>query len=120
MPHQRSKTKIQGTGGDKYKQSLLRNTWHSLYLSGWTNCIYPADKLYLSRNLTAPSIEKASTSAAAQRPHPELDFVLVHKHLELDRPVDDLIVDWPLEGQGGADPRDLGRGVYSTDDLMRR
>ena len=62
MPHQRSKTKIQGTGGDKYKQSLLRNTWHSLYLSGWTNCIYPADKLYLSRNLTAPSIEKASTS----------------------------------------------------------
>ena len=41
MPHQRSKTKIQGTGGDKYKQSLLRNTWHSLYLSGWTNCIYP-------------------------------------------------------------------------------
>ena len=47
-------------------------------------------------------------------------FVLVHIDIELDRPVDNLIVDWPLEAQGGTDPKDLGRGVYGTDDLMRR
>ena len=41
--------------GLKYKCSLLRNTWHLLYLSGWTNCIYPTDNLYLSHPLTDPS-----------------------------------------------------------------
>ena len=41
--------------GLKYKWSLLRNTWHLLYFSGWTNCIYPTDNLYFSHPLTAPS-----------------------------------------------------------------
>ena len=48
-----------------------------------------------------PVIEKAS--------HLQLNY-LVKEHPELDRPGDDFGVDWPLEGQGGADLGDLGGG----------
>ena len=35
--------------------------------------------------------------------------------IEFDRPGDDFGVDWPLEGQGGADLGDLGWGDDGTD-----